>query len=187
MSEQGWLDTKTKALLHNGEPVARTGVDVGEYSLVLLAVGEEMGRLVRAAMRVRNCAEVEAVDVLRKRLPLVVANGLSFEDALLAQFEFICCDAKTVFVRDDIARSGSPTYLDRLYERLRQSEEFATVTVEVQIVPEGDEGLRYLDQFLGMRTPSLPLRVSVPRKKARIMTHWATKIGACVSVRTAIP
>ncbi|MHC4973178.1 MAG: hypothetical protein ACYTG3_12680 [Planctomycetota bacterium] len=185
MSERGWLDTETKALLDKGAPVARTGTDVGEYSLVLLAVGEEIERLVRAAMRVRHCAEGEAVDRLRKRLPLVVASGLSYEDALLGQFEFICCDAKAVFVHDEVAQGGSATYLDRLYERLLESEEFALATVEVQAVPEDEEGLRYLDQFLGMRRPSLPLRASVPKKKARIMQHWATKIGASVTEITA--
>jgi len=185
VGDQGWLDRETKALLHKGVPVARTGVDVGEYSLVLLAVGEYTGRLVRAAIRVRRCPEGEATDVLRKRLPLVIASGLSFEDALLGQFEFICCDAKAVFVHDEVAHRGSATYLDRLYDRLLQSEEFASVLVEVQAVPDGAEGLRYLEQFLGMRTPLLPLRARVPRKKARIMRHWATRIGASVAEITA--
>lgn len=182
MSEKGWLDTETKSLLHKGGPHVETSVEIGEYSLVLLQVGEEMGRLVRAATRVRHCRLDEAVETLRKPLPLTVASGLSFEDALLGQFEFICCDATTVFVRDEVAHAGSHAYLSQLYERLRRSEEFVRVTVEVDRVPEGDESLRYLDQFLGMRTPSLPVRVSVPLKKARIMTHWGSKIGAAVAV-----
>jgi len=182
VNEKSWLDTETKALLQGGGPNAGTGVAAGEYSLVLLRAGEEMGRLVRAAMRVLHCAEPEAVGTLRRRLPLIIASGLSFDDALLGQFEFICCDATTVFLRDEVAHQGRRSYLEQLYDRLRQSEEFAPVTVMVRRVPEGDEGPRYLDQFLGMRAPLLPLRVSVPRKKARIMMHWGNRIGAAVGV-----
>ena len=92
-------------------------------------------------------------------------------------------DAIGVVIANEVVAQAQPSYLGGLYARRRCSDEFSEVTVSIRNVPEDQDGAKFLDQFLGLtdagampRTRSLTLRVL--RKKARIMAHWATRIGA---------
>ena len=72
-----------------------------------------------------------------------------------------------------------------------ESPEFKPTRIEVLDVPATDSGEKFVDQFLGIPLPGQTRRVSrfsvwVPYKKARIMKHWAARVGAqlkCVAVQ----
>ena len=153
----------------------------GGFSLILLDVGEEeVARIVRATLRVRRCDADEAISVLRAPLPLRIATGLSHDDAQEGQYEFVSCDCVAVFVRDEIVDDGGAAYLKTLFETVRGSPEFVRVVVEIESVPDTPQGERYLDQFFGSGELSLPARVSVCEKKARLIEIFGEKIGASV-------
>ena len=57
------------------------------------------------------------------------------------------------------------------------------MTLRLDSVPMGEDGIRFMDQFLGIgavetRAQQFPLVRRMFYKKARIMTHWGKKIGA---------
>ncbi|MHC4408776.1 MAG: hypothetical protein ACYS0E_03180 [Planctomycetota bacterium] len=151
-----------------------------EFSLILLDVGEEVGRIVRATIRVRRCDPDEAIGVLRAPLPIRIVAGLTPQAAQEAQWEFVSCDCIAVYVRDEIVDEGGSTYLKSLFQTVRKSPEFTPVEVEVESVPDSEPGKRYLDQFFGSKTPDLPHRVQVREKKARLMEFFGEKVGAVV-------
>ena len=158
-----------------------------DYSLVLLKKGRDEGRTVRAVRRVNDISETDAGSLLGLRLPLTVAPDLSYHDALLGQFEFVCCDAIAVFLASEVAAGAERSYLTGLFAKLRRSDEFRNVTLRLERVPDNEEGGRFLDQFLGLvgaeaRIRSFPVDLPVLYKKARIMTHWADRIGATAHV-----
>ena len=81
-------------------------------------------------------------------------------------------------------------YLAQLYQQFLQSPEFENVNVIVASVPPTALGEQFIDQFLG-ETDIIPrlviagmhsCRESMMRKKARIMAHWAEKIGAKIVI-----
>lgn len=118
---------------------------------------------------------------------MLIASGLSLEDALLGQFELACCDSVSAFLRDEVAREADARYLDGVYSSVLHSPEFEEVRVEVVAIPGTDEGSRFVDQFLGPSASRVPLSDGEPRlvlnptrKKARIMAYWAEKVGARV-------
>ncbi len=181
-----WLDTETKAFLHAGGPPLATGIDVGEFSVVLMDViyltyEGDRERLIRAATRVRGGPERDVIALLKTRTPQVIASGLSFDDALHGQLEFVCCDTTAVIVRDDVAQDRDPSYLHLLYTQVMRSEEFQPVDVAVSSVPETEHGRRFWNQFFGVCTPMQPYRAQISSKKARILAHWAAKIDAYVA------
>jgi hypothetical protein len=109
--------------------------------------------------------------------PATLQSGLSYEDALLGQFELIACDAISVFLADDVVAAAPAGYLKNLYSQLLRSSEFEAIPVRIEKIPPGPEGFEFLDRFLGPIGPRSPIEVQVMRKKARIMEHWANKIG----------
>jgi hypothetical protein len=118
---------------------------------------------------------------------LVVQRDLSYHDALLGQFEFVCSDAIAVFIASEVAVFAEPSYLRELFTSLRRSREFAESRITIRAVPDTEDGRRFLDQFLGgdwlgTVAQSLPAEVHVQWKKARIMAHWANRIAAAVDV-----
>ncbi len=178
-----WLDTETKALLQRAPPEKLAPPDIGIFTLVLLAFQREsLERLVAAVERVQNAARGEAIKVLALPLPTPIKRGLSYEDALLGQFDLIACDAVSVFLADEIVSDAPKSYLTELYSDVRKSLEFELVSVRIESVPFDAKGRDFLDRFIGVTAPQLPLELTAMKKKARIMEHWATKIGGRVVV-----
>jgi hypothetical protein len=74
-----------------------------------------------------------------------------------------------------------------LIHKTSQSTEFQLTTVTMVEIPGTESGLSFVDQFLGgfeaAKIPHLPFTISVPFKKARIMQHWAARVGAKFSVK----
>ena len=58
-------------------------------------------------------------------------HGLTEADALLDQFELICCDALSVFISDDVIKNGTSEYLIDLCNNLLCSDEFSETNVVV--------------------------------------------------------
>ena len=150
------------------------------YSLILLDVGEEVPRIVRATIRIRRCDADEAISVLSAPLPIRVAIGLTEQAAQEGQWEFVSCDCIAVFVRDEIVDDGGSAYLRTLFDTVSRSPEFAPVDIEVESVPDTEQGERYINQFFGIDPPALPCRVTVRKKKAKLMEMFGEKIGAVV-------
>lgn len=150
------------------------------YSLVLLDVGDEVSRIVRATMRVRRCDADEAIAVLRAPLPIRISAGLTPDAAREGQWEFVSCDCIAIFVRDEIIDEGGADYLRGLFDAVRRSPEFAQVRIEIESVPESVQTERFIDQFLGAAWREFPLRVEVREKKARLMEAFAGEIGIVV-------
>ena len=190
-----WLDTETKAILHKpGEPKLAPP-RAAEFALVLLRKGADLARLIRAVHRINNAGPLSAAITLSYRpTPVVIHPGLSETEALFGQFELICCDAAAVFVRSEVlSGQDQEGYLDSLFRRLLQSPEFRPTKVDVLEIPATESGQSFADQFLGPAATERmkgagPLSLCVPYKKARIMKHWAARIGArveCEEVRGA--
>jgi hypothetical protein len=166
-----WLDTQTKAELQGSPPRKTAPPTEAGFSVVLLSRGDSAQRVDRVLRQV-----VSDPRKPRKECPFVVRSGLSETDALEMQFEFICVDSVAVFVDDQVVDNASQKYLEDLYETLLQSSEFQLMRVHVSSIPPNENGTRLLEQFFGKR--QLPINQVVARKKARILEHWATKIGA---------
>jgi hypothetical protein len=169
-----WLDTQTKAQLAESPPDKLAPPVVAGFSLVLLERGPDRRRVdqtLQALVANPACAP--------SACPCVVQRGLAFTDALQGQFELICADSISVFVNDDVLRTANASYLQELFQTLRKSPEFQPVTVCVHSVPIDDGGMRFLHQFFG-ELPRLPATHVVARKKARIMQHWGSKLGAVI-------
>jgi hypothetical protein len=186
-----WLDTQTKEILQRVPGQKLAPAKVPEFALVMLKKGRDEERLVRAICRINECSESDAREFARKPTPVTINPDLSEEDALFGQFELVCCDAVSVFVRSEVLEQGDKRYLQSLFEQVLHSSEFAPAKVEVLDVPATESGQKFVDQFLGVLPQSqgfqsTKLSASVPFKKARIMKHWATRVGArvvCESVQ----
>jgi hypothetical protein len=178
-----WLDTETRAMLQPAPPKKLAPPDTATFTLVLLAIAVPgRARLLATIERVVTCSPQEAIRVLNGRAPIVLRAGLSHEDALLGQFEFVCCDAVSVFLADDVVVCGPRDYLRDLYKQLLKSPEFETVSVLVESIPRDPAGEKFLEQFLGRTDCTFPGKLQILRKKARIMEHWAAKIGGRVTI-----
>jgi hypothetical protein len=185
-----WLDTETQAILEPSPPPKMAPADLPDFALVLLSGGKDSARMVRCVRRINGWDGGQARTLLERPLPLVVNWDLPYHDALLGQFEFVCCDAVAVFISSEVVAQGAPSYLNQLYTRLKQSEEFCEVALTIQDVPKNEEGARFLDQFLGFAPEEVakrgfPMDIRVLGKKARIMLHWSSKIGADLQVAPA--
>ncbi len=184
-SGEPWLDPQTKEILQPAPPAKIAPPTLPDYSLILLTTGSDQSRVLRAVHRVNDCDESVAAKLLKGRLPLLVNRDLSYHDALLGQFEFVCCDAIAIFIASEVVTLAEPSYLRELFKTIRGSLEFAETTVAIRSIPDTDDGRRFLDQFVGSDSPEMiskcfPRDVSALWKKARIMAHWASRIGAIV-------
>jgi len=179
-----WLDTETKAILQGVPPTKLARPLVFTFTVVLLTKGQDHERMIRAVNRiVPGEAELPETN-LAGPCPLVVCAGLTQDDALLGQFELISCDAISVFLRDEVVSEGEPSYLQNLYTTIREGLEFAEESIRVVSVPNDPRGDRFLDQFVG--PPGVVrqdlqsgegFHLRVPRRKAKLMRHWAKKTG----------
>ncbi len=170
-----WLDTQTEAELRKCPPGKLAPPDVDGYSLVLLERGPDRRRVDEA---VASLADGQAN--VAGECPLIVRQNLSLADALVGQFKLICTDSISIFLDDEVMLHGEPAYLHRLFQIVRESDEFATVTVQLRGVPDDEDGRRLLRQFFG-QVVGVAATHTMPRKKARIMAHWGAKFGARVA------
>lgn len=181
-----WLDTETKAILEKQHEPRPAPAKAAEFGLVLLSKGSDAQRLVRAVRRINDCPEPEAVALSRMPLPVTVNPGLTEAEACYGQFELICCDAVAVFVRSEVLLApNQKEYLDAVFRRVLESPEFKPVRIDVIEVPATESGEKFVDQFLGNACPEEKRPIDefslwVPYKKARIMKHWAARVGAQV-------
>jgi hypothetical protein len=180
-----WLDTETKAILRPSPPEKIAPPITATFALVLLAIRGDASRLCQAVERIRGRSREDARRVVAHSLPVVVQRGLAQEDALLGQFELICCDDVSVFVADEVVAGASAGYMADLYATLLNSVEFATVDVRLESVPAGESGQQFIERFLGPVSLQLPAELTMMRKKARIMEHWARKIGGRLAVSSS--
>jgi hypothetical protein len=183
-----WLDTQTKEILQGVPPTKLAPDDVATFSLIMLEDGKDPLRTTRALFRLAEQIDRPSLLSPGPLFPVVIVGGITVEDALFGQFELISCDAISVFIRDEVVSEGLEEYLGDLYDDLRHSREFEVVSVDILSVPNGADGDRFLDQFMGIdtnelthRMTAIPSRTKVARKKARIMSHWAGKMGAVVA------
>ena len=182
-----WLDTETKAILQKQDEPRLSPPKVAEFALVLGEKGTDRERLVRAVCRINDCGRSEAATLVDRPSPVTVNSDLTEEEATFGQFELICCDAISAVVRSEVAEQADKEYLQDLLRRISQSPEFKPATVMIEDVPLNEAGQRLVDQFLGMelqrlRLLGLPHRFAMPVKKARILKHWAARVGARVTV-----
>ncbi len=112
--------------------------------------------------------------------PFSVKRGLSHEDASFGQFELISCDSISVILTDEVFDGATQEYLNDLYGRLLQSSEFEIVALRIVFMPRTERGLNFIDQFVGDAPGWQTDELRVHRKKARIMKHWATRLGGVV-------
>jgi hypothetical protein len=188
MSTSKWLDTETKAILQPAPPDKLAPPDTGVFTLVLLRTGNDLNWVIRALMRLPGMRQERAMFLASQPCSLPVARSLSLADAMLGQFELICCDSISVFLKDEIAFPGDREYLSQLFQQVESSPEFESVTVTLRSLPDSASSRLFLDQFLGPADATSALlaghlrRERMMRKKARIMEHWAKKIGAEVAI-----
>ncbi|QDS98888.1 hypothetical protein [Adhaeretor mobilis] len=174
-----WLDTETKSLLSKEPPNKLAPSDIAEFSLVVLECNDaESERAQRAVERICQGSHWIAKENLGNASPFVLQHGLSEADALLGQFELICCNIVSVFIPDEVIENAKPEYLSELYATLLDSSEFTNTKLRIGSLPDNTQGAEFIVQFLGKEPLSCPVEIEVPFKKARIMTHWASKIGA---------
>ena len=137
---------------------------------MLLEVGtSDRARVTSAVERIVRDTDVDVRSRLAAPLPLPIERGLSHADALLGQFELICCDCISVFVCDTVLAAASKPYLTELFTHCA-SREFDLVAGRLESVPLGPTGLAFLNRFFGRMHVDLPLEFPVMRKKARSMS-----------------
>lgn len=183
--ESSWVDAETRAALQQVPPQKLAPATTDTYSLVVLSCDTycDHARRVRAFERVLCTSSIDAEFQTTREPPFLVKRELTPAGALLAQFELICCDVVSVFVSDAVMSSADASYLGELYSGLVRSDEFEEVGVRLVSVPSHSAGRAWLDQFVGRDIPGFPYDMAATRKKARIMVHWAMKIGGRVKTR----
>ncbi len=169
-----WLDLQTQEQLAACPPEKLAPPTVAGYSLVLLERGYDRARIDRTLQSLVNDTEYKPPPC-----PFVLLKELSLADAMQGQFELICADSISVFIDSEVLLNAKKLYLNNLFNSLRKSREFQPVKIRVQSIPDGGRGEAFLQQFFG-KVLKLPITQVVARKKARIMRHWATKLGAIV-------
>jgi hypothetical protein len=112
-----WLDTETKAMLQQAPPEKLAPPDTGMFTLVLLQKGNDLTRIVQALTRIPGLSREKAEHLAKWACPLRVAGSLSLGDAMLGQFELVCCDSIAVFLRDEVVASAERQYLVELYQQ----------------------------------------------------------------------
>jgi hypothetical protein len=177
-----WLDTETKTALQKVPPLKIAPPTTDTFAVVVLSRGapDNHARLVRAFDRVLHTSPVDAERQTTLTPPFVVKRGLALSDAMLAQFELICCDVISIFLSDDVVSHAEASYLSGLYRNVLHADEFQSLSVRVLFIPDSPAGQAFTEQFVGSPVEHFPIEMVVMRKKARIMAHWAAKIGANV-------
>lgn len=179
-----WLDTQTKELLQRVPDDKLAPPKTAEFALVLLRKGQDQERLVDVICQINKCGKSDATALVRRETPVVINLDLTEEDALWGQFELICADAISVFLRSEVVAQNDRSYLWPLFQKILQSSEFKPATVSISAVPETVSGQKFIEQFLG-RVPVkrvFPMAMTMLFKKARIMEHWAARIGAGLKI-----
>jgi hypothetical protein len=153
--------------------------------LVLGYKGVDRQRLVRAVCRINDCGQSQAADLVRRPSPVTINSDLTEKEATFGQFELICCNAIAAVIRSEVAEQAEKAYLQALLRRISHSSEFKPATIRIEEIPVNEAGQKFVDQFLGMNLQALrelgfPRRFTMPMKKARIMEHWAARVGAQV-------
>ncbi len=180
-----WLDPQTRELLERSPPERRAPAKTSEFGLVLLRKPADQRRLERAIARVNVCDAAAAAELAARPVPLFVNLDLSYGEALLGQFELICCDAPAAILPSEVLERGDARYLADLFAQVAASDEFRPTSVTIHALPDNEEGARFFDQFLGSEGPASlawPLLLIAPLKKGRIMRRWAERIGGRVEV-----
>lgn len=184
-----WLDTETKAMLQQAPPEKYAPSDTDTFTLVLLRKGRDLRRVSQALQKLPGLSSEKAEHLVGSCCPLPVARGLSIYDALLGQFELVCSDSVSVFLRDGVVWPAQGDYLARLYPQFESSPEFESVIVDVRSIPRTEQGERIVRQFFGgMEADSdrvnagFSFHGKMMRKKARIMEYWAKKLGAQITM-----
>ena len=179
-----WLDTQTKTLLQRDYEPPDAPAKVPDFALVMGSLGVNKERILNAICKINNCRQTAAIELMRQLHPVVINSDMTEEEAILGQFELICCDTISAVIRTEVADQGDREYLKELLETISQSPEFTPTPVRIEKVPMNEEGKRFVDQFLAMDPERLqkrlPCTFTMPAKKARIMKHWAERVGARV-------
>jgi hypothetical protein len=111
-------------------------------------------------------------------ISIVVRQQLTLEEAMAGQFALCCCDCVSAFVDDNIVCDGYTSIVEELSAIVTNSAEFSPVTVRVDSIPHTEWGRRFSWQFLGFAVGvATPVEMTVHRKKARLMMHWAPQCG----------
>lgn len=174
-----WIDTETRALLWK-EHQKFTVIGTESYSLLLLEYGKDRRRIEDVVAMIREYNPIVLVDY-----PFVVAQEMTFEDALAGQFALACCDCISAFMRDQVVCHSDQEYLKRINDAVVNSDEYESVIVKILSVPNSEKSRRFCWQFLGLATGlAIPQTVCVYRKKARLMEHWARQSE--IELRTEI-
>jgi hypothetical protein len=175
-----WLDTQTKELLQKVRDEKLAPPKTAEFALILLRKGQDHQRLVEAIVQINKCSKSEAVVLARRETPVTINPDLTEDEALWGQFELICCDAISIFLRSEVVEQNDRGYLWPLFKKVLESSEFKPATVSIERVPVTEPGEKFVEQFLGGVPVKrvFPMRFTVPFKKARIMEHWAGRVGA---------
>lgn len=183
-NSRSWLDTETKAELYKHPPERLAPPITDSFAVVVLAQGTPTSfvRQVRAFDKVLGTSRTDAEDQTKRTPPFVLKRSLSLSDALLAQFELVCCDIVAIFLSENVVSNADAEYLASVYRNVRNSDEFQLVSVRVEYIPVNANGQAFADQFVGAELLPPPVVMSMMRKKARIMLHWSRKIGAHVFV-----
>ena len=179
-----WLDTETKAALRKLPPEKIAPATTDTFAVVVLSQGslDNRVRQTRAFDRVLRTSLLDAEYQTKRSPPFVVKRELALADAMLAQFELICCDIISVFLSDEVVSNAEPEYLASLYRGVAHADEFQDVLVRVDSIPDDAAGHAFSDQFIGSGAAAVPFDIVAMQKKARIMSHWAENIGANVVV-----
>jgi hypothetical protein len=180
-----WLDTETKAMLQQAPPEKFAPPKTGKFALVLLKKGHDRTRIIQALTKIPELSTDKSEHLVTQSCPLLVASELSLSEAILGQFELVCADTISVFIKNEIVSSVPRSQLRQICSPFQACEEFENVSVNVTLIPQTDQGKQFVDQFLGgmAHVAYCPHRGyyyegKVMRKKARIMSYWAEKIGA---------
>jgi hypothetical protein len=175
-----WLDTQTKELLQKVSDEKLAPSKTAEFALVLLRKGPDRQRLVDAIIEISKCSEADAAVLASRSTPVTIHPDLTEEEALWGQFELICCDAVSIYLRSEVVEQNDRSYLWPLFQKVSESAEFRPATVSLTHVPPTESGEKFLEQFAGSSglKRAFPMRFTVPFKKARIMEHWASRVGA---------
>lgn len=179
-----WLDTQTKELLQKVADEKLAPPKASEFALILLHKGPAHQRLIQAIQQINECSERDALALAARSTPITIDPDLTEEEALWGQFELICSDAISIFLRSEVMGHNDQSYLRPLYKKIMESDEFKPTMVNLTEVPKSEQGQKFIEQFLGHSQPgqTFPLKLTVRFKKARIMEHWAARVGAQLEV-----
>lgn len=175
-----WLDTETKELLQRVHDDKLAPPKTAEFALVLLRKGPDQQRLVDAIVEINKCSEADAAVLASRATPVTINPDLKEAEALWGQFELVCCDAVSIFLRSEVVEQNDRAYLWPLFKKVSESSEFRATIVSIIRVPATESGEKFLEQFVGAAALNrvFPMTLTLPFKKARIMEHWASRVGA---------